>query len=131
MMKVSCENKLKRPIGKIIDLEELAWGLFHHVDHKVPVKTGRLKASAELIAGTVTLIRSSDLKHHSLLLTRNTVLLTYSTPKSVSDKANVFYLHGSGHWFDYAHKQDKEKAYVGGVVDSDMQRIINSAVVQR
>lgn len=131
MISAQIENKMKRPIGEIIDLKKLAWGLFQHVDHKVPTKIGRLRASAELIAGTVTLIRGNDLKHHSTLLTRNVVSLTYSTPKSVTEQANVFYLYGTGQWFDYAHKQEEEKAYVESTVAANIGQIVDEAIVQR
>lgn len=130
-MKVSCENNLVKRIGQVIDLEKLAWGLFQHIDHQVPVRSGRLKSSAELIAGTVTLIRGNDLKHHSTLVSRHVVSLTYSVPKMVSDRANVFYPYGAGHWFDYAHAQDIEKSYVVGALDSSMGHIIDAAVVQK
>ena len=131
-MKITVENDLARPIGKVVDFEKLAWGLFQHVDHRVPRgKTHRLCQSAELVAGTRTLMRSDDLKHHSTLFTNHTVSLTYSTPKSVSEQANTFYLYGSGRWFDYAHIQDEEKAYIENVLGSDMQQIIDEAIVQR
>ena len=131
MIKVTTKNNLAKLSSKIIDLEKLAWGLFQHVDHRVPVKTGRLRHSAELVAGTRTLLRSNDLKHHSTLMTRHTVSLTYSVPKSVSERANVFYLYGNGRWFDYAHIQEQEKKYVEDTIRSNMQQIINEAIVQR
>jgi hypothetical protein len=131
MMKVTCENNLPKRIGQIIDLEKVAWGLYQRVYPKVPVLSGRLRDSAELIAGTVTLIRSNDLKHHSTLVSRHCVSLTYSVPKEVSERANVFYPYGSGHWFDYAHIQDRDKAYVASVMDSSIQQIIDEAIIQR
>jgi len=128
MISVEIENNLKPNIDKMFDLEEIAWGLFQCVDNRVPVDTGRLKSSAELIAGTRTLIRSPDLQHGSTLIRRFTVSLKYSTPKPVSANANVFYMYGSGRWFDYAYKQEQEVNYLKQCLDAHLNGVIRRAM---
>lgn len=129
------ENNIKRHIEQIVDLEKIAWNLFECVDNEVPVgkgpTRGRLKRSATLIAGTNMLMSGGLPKHFATLMSRNVVSLTYSTPKPVGENARVFYMHGAGKWFDYAHKVEEDQHYFVSNIRARIDWIIGSAVKQR
>ena len=132
MIKVAIENNLKRPIGKIIDVERVAWNLFECVDNEVPVgKTGRLRRSATLIAGTNMLLHGGLPKHFAALMARNVVSLFYSTPKLVGENANEFYTHGASRWFDYAQIVEEKQNYFIDNINASLDWIIGSAVTKR
>jgi len=124
------ETKAHKYIDKIYDPRKLAWAAFEFVDNAVPVKTGRLKSSIQLIAGTTVLLKGEPIKHYSKKMSRFKISLTYSTPKEAGENANVFYTYGSGKFFDYAVIVEKRKHFLFDVLKLNFRQIMKRSRIK-